>query len=130
MVVLDLGDVATESVRRVPLTSWFRFRRAVEPTATVLLVVEREPCAKTCASLVVRLQRKAVCACDTVSQPETEVHGWNVVSRIAPAIPANNVVSHAALLRGVQLHAEVVRSWMERKPMHSVGTEFEMRAAW
>jgi len=32
MVVLDLGDIPVESVRRVPLTSWFRFRRAVEPT--------------------------------------------------------------------------------------------------
>ena len=56
MVVLDLGDIPAESVRRVPLTSWFRFRRAVEPTATVLLLIEQEPCAKTCASLVLRLQ--------------------------------------------------------------------------
>ena len=62
MVVLDLGDIPTESARRVPLTSWFRFRRAVEPTATVLLLIEQEPCAKTCASLVVRLERSAVCA--------------------------------------------------------------------
>lgn len=130
MVVLDLGDMPTESVRRVPLTSWFRFRRAVEPTATVLLVVEREPCAKTCASLVVRLQRTAVCARDTTSRPETDFHGWKVVSRAAPVIPPSNIVSHAALLRGMQLHAEVVRSWMERRPMRSVGAEFEMRAAW
>ena len=28
------------AARRVPLTSWFRFRRAVENTATVLLVLE------------------------------------------------------------------------------------------
>src|SRR5215472_19348984 len=33
MVVLDLGDIPPQSARRVPLTSWFRFRRAVEPTA-------------------------------------------------------------------------------------------------
>ena len=128
MVVLDLGDMPAESVRRVPLTSWFRFRRAVEPTATVLLVVEREPCAKTCASLVLRLRRTAVCAHDTTYQPETDFHRWKVVSH-APPIPPNNVVSHAALLRGMQLHAEVLRSWTERKPMHSVGAEFEMDAA-
>ena len=65
MVVLDLGDIPPESARRVPLTSWFRFRRAVEPTATVLLLVEQESCAKTCASLVVRLEREAVCARDS-----------------------------------------------------------------
>ncbi len=130
MVVLDLGDVPTESVRRVPLTSWFRFRRAVEPTATVLLIVEREPHAKTCASLVVRLQRMAVCAYDSVPAAETEFQGWKVLSRTGPAIPPINMVSHAALLRGMQLRAEVVRSWSQRKPMHSVSTDFELRARW
>ena len=130
MVVLDLGDIPAESARRVPLTSWFRFRRAVEPTATVLLVVEREPCAKTCASLVVRLQRTEVCACDSAPVTETEFHGWKVLSRTGPAIPPTNIVSHAALLQGMQLRAEVVRWGTQRKPMHSVGTDFELRAAW
>ena len=130
MVMLDLGDIPSESARRVPLTSWFRFRRAVEPTATVLLVIEQEPCAKTCASLVVRLQRTAVCASDTASPNETEFHGWRVLSREEPAIPPNNEVSHAALLCGMQLRAEVLRSWARRKPVHSVSTKFETRAAW
>ena len=130
MVVLDLGDIPTESVRRVPLTSWFRFRRAVEPTATVLLIVEREPHAKTCASLVVRLQRMAVCAYDSAPVAETEFQGWKVVSRVGPAIPPTNKVSHATLLRGMQLRAEVVRLWSQRKPMHSVSTDFELHATW
>jgi hypothetical protein len=130
MVVLDLGDVPTESARRVPLTSWFRFRRAVEPTATVLLVVEREPCAKTCASLVVRLQRTTVRARDSAPATETEFQGWKVLSHKESAIPATNLVSHAALLRGMQLRAEIVRSWTQRKPMHSVGADFELRATW
>jgi len=130
MVVLDLGDIPPESARRVPLASWFRFRRVVEPTATVLLVVEREPCAKTCASLVVRLRRTAVCARDSalIAQPESQ--GWKVLGRETDAIPSVNVVSHAALLRGMQLRAEVVRSWAQRKPMHSVGANFELGAAW
>ena len=111
MVVLDLGDIPTESARRVPLTSWFRFRRAVEPTATVLLLIEQEPCAKTCASLVVRLERKAVCVRDSVATP-TRIGsgGWHIVAHGISGIPENNVVSHAALLRGMQLRAEVVRS--------------------
>jgi len=130
MVVLDLGGIPVASARRVPLTSWFRFRRAVEPTATVLLVIEREPCAKTCASLVIRLQRTAVCARDAAPMTETEFHGWKVLKRAEPTIPPTNIVSHAALLRGMQLRAEVERSWTERKPMHSVGARFELRAAW
>lgn len=118
MVVLDLGDIPPESARRVPLTSWFRFRRAVELTATVLLLVEQEPCAKTCASLVVRLEREAVCAREGLE------------ARDGPEIPANNVVSHAALLRGVRLHTEVIRSWTQRKPAQPAGANFELRAVW
>ena len=68
MVVLDMGDIPAESTRRVPLTSWFRFRRAVEPTSTVLLLVEQEACAKTCASLVIRLQRRAICVLNAVAE--------------------------------------------------------------
>src|SRR5688572_23573490 len=39
LVVIDLADVPPRLARRVPLTSWFRFRRAVENTRTVLLVI-------------------------------------------------------------------------------------------
>jgi len=131
MVVLDLGDIPPENARRVPLTSWFRFRRTVEPTPTVLLVLEQEPCAKTCASLVVRLQRTAICASNAISPlKETEIYGWKVLSPADAAIPSANKVSHADLLRGVQLRAAVLRSWTQRKPMHSVGANFELRAAW
>lgn len=123
MVVLDMGDIPAESTRRVPLTSWFRFRRAVEPTSTVLLLIEQEACAKTCASLVVQLQRRAICAYSTVSEKSTETIGWRVLSNTEPAVPANNVVSHAALLHGMQFEAEVIRSWT-RKPVQSV---FQLR---
>jgi len=131
MVVLDLGDVPVESARRVPLTSWFRFRRAVEPTSTVLLLVEQEPCAKTCASLVVRLEREAVWARD--SAPAPAPGGWRVVAGSELGVPENNVVSHAALLRGMRVRAEVVRSSTgstQRKPAQPVGVNFELRAAW
>jgi hypothetical protein len=57
-IALDLSDVAPETVRHVPLNAWFRFRRAVEDTSTVLLVLEQESNAKTCASLVLRMSMK------------------------------------------------------------------------
>jgi recombination protein RecA len=56
MVAVDLSDVPTKTVRQVPLNAWFRFRRAVEDTPTILLLLEQEPHAKTCASLVLRLE--------------------------------------------------------------------------
>jgi len=58
IVVLDLGDTPPPTARRISLTSWFRLRRAVEPTSTVLISVSQEPNARTCASLVLECARK------------------------------------------------------------------------
>jgi hypothetical protein len=119
MVVLDLGDIPVESARRVPLTSWFRFRRAVEPTATVLLLIEQQPCAKSCASLVLQLEPEAVLASHSSQAAE---------DRVVP-IPKNHRVGHAALLRGMRFRAEVVRAWGQRKPPQSASANFELRTA-
>ena len=135
IVVLDLGDIPVESARRVPLTSWFRFRRAVEPTATVLLLIEQEPCAKTCASLVLRLQSEAIFASNSTTflgpdQLELTSSSHNVgFADTGPHIPKNTVVGHAALLRGMRFRAEVVRSWAQRKPPQSIGAHCELRIA-
>ena len=56
LVALDLGDMRPETVRGIPLYVWFRFRRAVEDTPTIFLVLEQEPHAKSCASLIVQMQ--------------------------------------------------------------------------
>jgi hypothetical protein len=135
MVVLDLGDVPLKSARRVPLTSWFRFRRAVEPTATVLLLIEQEPCAKTCASLVLRLQAKTISISnsDTFfdSDPlELKLPSHNVGGGNSSANSLKHcAVSHARLLRGMGLHVEVMRCPALRKPPQSIGTHFELRTA-
>ncbi|MGB7131181.1 MAG: hypothetical protein WBD59_10245, partial [Candidatus Sulfotelmatobacter sp.] len=42
LIALDLCDLPPQTARRIPLTTWFRFRRAVEHTPTVLLVFERQ----------------------------------------------------------------------------------------
>jgi len=126
MVVLDLGDIPAKSARRIPLTSWFRFRRAVEPTTTVLLLLEQEACAKTCASLVVQLQRRSVSVRNAAAEKPAETAGWRVITA-SEAVPATNPVSHAALLHGMQLQAEVVRSWT-RKPVQSAHSTFALSA--
>ncbi len=107
LVVVDLGDIPPAAARRVPLASWFRFRRAVENTPTALLVLEQEPYAKTCASLVLR--------CD--SKPAA------FRSAVEGAPP------HAQLLYGIRVTAEVVRSAVARKPPRSTRAEFEPRLA-
>jgi recombination protein RecA len=57
LVVMDLGDTPPRTARRISLTSWFRLRRAVEHTPTVLLSIARQANAKTCASLVIECGR-------------------------------------------------------------------------
>jgi hypothetical protein len=57
VVVMDLGDTPERTARRISLTSWFRLRRAVENTPTVLISLARQTNAKTCASLVVECGR-------------------------------------------------------------------------
>jgi hypothetical protein len=61
VVVVDLGGISWVDARRINLSMWFRFRRAVENTPTILLLLGEESCAKSCATLVLRCQRKADC---------------------------------------------------------------------
>jgi recA bacterial DNA recombination protein len=113
LVAIDLGDVPHSQARRMPLASWFRFQRAVEPTPTVLLVVAQEPCAQTCASLLIRLQagkKLSAISC----QP-------SVKNELGPA--------HAQLLDGLHIEGALLRSRLQRKPAQSVTTAFATKAA-
>jgi recombination protein RecA len=60
VVAMDLGDTAPATARRISLTSWFRLRRAVEHTPTILVTVARQSNAKTCASLMLECVRERV----------------------------------------------------------------------
>src|SRR6204780_1848313 len=55
LIALDLGDLLPHAARRIPLTTWFRYRRAVEHTPTVLLAIERQSIAGSCSSLLIKL---------------------------------------------------------------------------
>jgi|SRR5579864_579409 len=61
VVALDLAEVAPAALNRIPPTAWFRFRRAVESTPTILAVIAGQPLAKSCSSMTVKLPpRRAV----------------------------------------------------------------------
>jgi hypothetical protein len=104
MVIIDLGDTPLKMARRIPLTSWFRFQRAVEHTATVLFVISQVPCARTCASLLLKVSGKKL---STVS------------SQLSAETP-----THAQFLDGLQVQGELLRSRLERKPAGSVTAAF------
>ena len=130
MVVVDLADVPPRFARRIPLASWFRFRRAVENTPTVLLVVEQEPYAKTCASLVLKMQHSAFStqhsANETLAQKCPKQFGGKAVQQ---PIFSHDVPAHAQLLRELPVEAEIVHARLQRKPVRSAA-QFATRAAW
>src|ERR1700691_1780987 len=58
-IVLDLCEVAPRIANRIPISYWYRFRRAIENTPTILALVEKEqPLAKSCASMMLETKRK------------------------------------------------------------------------
>ena len=57
LVIFDLADVSPEAARPIPLASWFRFRKAVEHKSTAFVVIENEPHARSCAALVLALNK-------------------------------------------------------------------------
>jgi len=60
VVALDLAEMSPNVLRRIPPTTWFRFRRAVESTPTLFVVVAGQPLARTCASILVETRRRKV----------------------------------------------------------------------
>lgn len=98
MVAVDLSDVAAKTVRQVPLNAWFRFRRAVEDTPTILMVLGQESSTKTCASLVLRLEARQARWSKPLGNDEAEFLCW----------------PFARLLQGVSIEADVIRSRIQQ----------------
>jgi hypothetical protein len=59
IVVMDLGDTPPKTARRISLASWYRYRRTVEQTRTVMIVLGLEPYARQCASLALEASRES-----------------------------------------------------------------------
>jgi recombination protein RecA len=59
VVLLDLARISERAANRIPVSYWYRFRRAIENTSTVLALVEKNAMARSCASLLLDLKRDA-----------------------------------------------------------------------
>ncbi len=90
LIALDLSDIPIKIARSIPLNAWFRFRRTIEDTSTIFLLLDQESSAKTCASLVLKLGIHSA--------------SWETTSR--------NGNSHSVvhLVDGLQVHAEILHS--------------------
>jgi len=58
VIVLDLCQVPPRVANRIPISYWYRFRRAIENTPAILALIQNEPMAKSCASLILEMKRR------------------------------------------------------------------------
>lgn len=52
VVVLDLASVASQEALRIPSATWFHYRRAAQEGDAILLLLTRQPCARSSAACV------------------------------------------------------------------------------
>ena len=134
LIVLDLADLPPQSARRIPLTTWFRFRRAVEHKPTMLLAIEQQPIAGSCSSLLLQLgtpnatlpddahdsTKKTPSSC---ARPDSR---WRL--SLHGHFSPDTRPTHAHLLSGLKINIAMICSRLDRKPAHSV--TFETKTAW
>jgi hypothetical protein len=120
LIVLDFGDLPPQAARHIPLTTWFRFRRAIEHTPTILLAIEQHPIAGSCSSLLLKL--------DSEDEIAPEGQKENCGGEQSTIDFQFTTPPHAQLLTGMNINAELIRSRLDRKPARSV--TFAAKTAW
>jgi hypothetical protein len=145
VIALDMAGVPPWLARRIPLTSWFRFRRAVENTATAFVLLGEKSYAQTCASLVLRMERQRVnwsgmqeIGSSILNKETAEAH---VSAEKHSANTGHQCVGHqpeyqseqnlTALLNEIAFTAEVVRSRLQSsEECRPVMSAFNAQPAW
>src|SRR4029077_9423170 len=149
LIALDICDVTPQAARRIPLTTWFRFRRAVEHKPTILLAFEQQPIAGSCSSLLLKLGgapeplefSPAGAACVGPGRKSWVRIGRQNKSRRDGTLvqgdptffddaPQSAPPTHTHLLTGLNINAELIRSRLDRKPVRSASILFTSKTAW
>jgi recombination protein RecA len=94
VIAIDLGDVDEKLIRKIPLTTWFRFARVMEPLPTALVMLLPYPAAQNCAALTLNVSASAQ---------------WS----------GTGTLPHNQLLSKVEFNVEVVRT-RTRKPVQGM----------
>lgn len=98
LLTLDLGGVSERFVRKVPLSTWFRFRAVVEKLSAPLVVLTPYPVVGTCSSLTVNLSGAQI--------------RWSRPNTGGPA--------HARLAVGLDFDVQVAARRSFKKPSQSI----------
>lgn len=127
LVVLNLADVSAKSTRRIITSWWFRFRRALENTPTVLVVVTPVSCTRSCAALVLEVKNEGLVWPGTGSvvleneAPQESLSGSRLAlvketpltSPLIGQLASNTSLTHSCLLQGIRIRISQERpvSW-------------------
>lgn len=104
LIAIDLGNVDERLIRKIPLTTWFRFARVMEKLPTALVIMLPYSAAQSCAALTVIMDGSAE---------------WS----------GTETVSHTELISDVEFSIEVGRT-RTKKPVQSARNNFTVRPQW
>jgi hypothetical protein len=104
VIAIDLGNVDEKLIRKIPLTTWFRFARVMEALPTALVILLPYSAAQSCAALTLNLGASAQ---------------WS----------GTDAVSHTRLISNVEFNVEVGRT-RTKKPAQSASNNFTVRPQW
>jgi recombination protein RecA len=118
LVVLNLCDVPAKAVRRILSSWWFRFRRAIENTPTVLIVFTSVACVRSSAAVVLELRNEVTEWRKTVSFVNNEqicddkrkiTRGLSLVSAHHSRGFDGLSLSHAQFIQGLRVRVNRVK---------------------
>jgi recombination protein RecA len=104
VIAIDLGNADERLIRKIPLTTWFRFARVMEALPTALVILLPYSAAQSCAALTLNLSASAQ---------------WSGTA----------TVSHTRLISNVEFNVEVGRT-RTKKPVQSARNNFTVRPQW
>jgi RecA DNA recombination protein len=114
LIAVDLSNVEEQRLRKVPLTTWFRFARVAEKMQITLLFLTSCPAAHSCADL-------------TLHMSVDQVH-WSCNGKYASqAELAQANESSAQVLDGTECKIDITQA---RKPVQPVRPEFRAISMW
>jgi recombination protein RecA len=104
VIAIDLGNVDERLIRKIPLTTWFRFARVMETLPTAMVILLPYSAAQSCAALTLNMGAFVE---------------WT----------GTGAASHTQLIAKVQFNLEVGRT-RTKKPVQSARNNFTVRPQW
>jgi hypothetical protein len=104
VIAVDLGNFDERLVRKIPLTTWFRFARVMEALPTALVILLSYSAAQSCAGLTLNMGASVE---------------WS----------STGAMSHTRLVSNVTFNVEVSRT-RTKKPVQSARNNFTVRPQW